>query len=80
MSNITFRADTVRPAAVEPTPVVKTALGMIFEANLSSCDLPVPGSPTRSKCDSALVLIPEEIVSSNGLPPAKIIAIASFTQ
>lgn len=78
--DITFNADTVKPAAVDPTPVVNTALGIIFEANLSNSDLPVPGSPTRSKCDSALVRIPVRLVSSNGLPPAKTIAIANFTQ
>lgn len=72
-------AETVNPAAVDPTPVVKTDLGTSLEANRSNCDFPVPGSPTRSKWDSALVRTsPWE--TSNGLPPAKIIAMANFTK
>jgi hypothetical protein len=42
-------AVTVSPAAVDPTPVVSTDLGMILEANLRSWDFPVPGSPTSSR-------------------------------
>lgn len=42
-------AETVNPADVVPVPVVKTDLGMTFEANFNICDFPVPGSPTNNK-------------------------------
>lgn len=77
--NITIVAVTVKPAAVEPTPVVNTALGTILEANLSKCDFPVPGSPTKSKWDSDLVLTPVKFMSSIGQPPASTTASANLT-
>ena len=42
LSALTFTAVTVSPALVLPTPVVKTDLGITFEAYFRNCDLPVP--------------------------------------
>lgn len=46
---LTIAAETVRPADVEPTPVVNTDRGLTAAANLSSWDLAVPGSPTSKR-------------------------------
>ena len=54
----TLTADTVRPALVDPIPVVSTALGITFDAYLRNWDFPVPGSPTRSRCDSPRTRVP----------------------
>jgi hypothetical protein len=48
---LTRTAVAVKPALVEPTPVVSTALGIIFATYFRKNDLPVPGSPTISKWD-----------------------------
>ena len=47
-----FTAVHVRPAAVEPIPVVSTERAESFAAYRRTCDLPVPASPTRSMWDS----------------------------
>ena len=41
-SGPSLSAVTVRPALVEPTPVVKTDLGTIVAAYFKNCDLAVP--------------------------------------
>lgn len=71
-------AATVKPADVQPMPVVKTDLGIIFEANFSNCDFPVPGSPTKSKCGSALILIPVFCCLKADEPLAKTTATANL--
>mmetsp|Transcript_112551 Transcript_112551/g.223724 ORF Transcript_112551/g.223724 Transcript_112551/m.223724 type:complete len:205 (-) Transcript_112551:1178-1792(-) len=43
-------AAQVRPALVHPRPLVRTALLLSSWAACKSCDFPVPGSPSRSKC------------------------------
>lgn len=53
----TITAVTVKPADVEPIPVVKTDRGTTFDAKCKSCDFPVPGSPTNSKCGCDLAVI-----------------------
>ena len=47
-SEPSLKQETVRPADVEPIPVVITDLCDISEAYLSIWLLPVPGSPTIS--------------------------------
>lgn len=73
-------AVTVSPAAVDPTPVVSTDLGIIFEANLNIWDLPVPGSPTSNRWDSERTLTPVSKLAFWLLPPAKTTATANFTR
>lgn len=73
-------AATVKPAAVEPTPVVRTDRGTILETKRRSSDLPVPGSPTSNRWDSDLVHTPVNVVSSTWQPPAKTVAMANFTR
>ena len=46
----------VRPAAVEPLPVVMRPLGAVLAAYWRSWLLPVPGSPTRRTLMSPLIL------------------------
>lgn len=76
--NLTLRAETVNPAVVVPTPVVSTDRGDILLANFRISDFPVPGSPTRSRCNSGLTLAP----SSPPLPtpPARTTAKHSLTR
>lgn len=76
--HITIMAVTVKPADVDPMPVVKTERGMILEAKCKSCDFPVPGSPTRSKCGCDLGVIVSSLFF-NWLPPANTTANANFT-
>lgn len=51
-------AAAVKPAAVVPTPVVKIERAARRAAVLKICDLPVPGSPHKSKWESPLTLVP----------------------
>ncbi len=44
-----LEAVAVKPALVEPIPVVLIPCGKILEAYFSNWDLPVPGSPTNNK-------------------------------
>ena len=39
---VTLTAVTVRPALVDPTPLVNTDLGINLAANFKNCDLAVP--------------------------------------
>lgn len=66
------------PALDDPTPVVNIDLGHTFQANLSNCDLPVPGSPTNNKCVSPRILIPPPSDTGRCTPPAKPKATANF--
>mmetsp|Transcript_4816 Transcript_4816/g.13902 ORF Transcript_4816/g.13902 Transcript_4816/m.13902 type:complete len:286 (+) Transcript_4816:439-1296(+) len=43
-------AAAVRPAADVDEPLVMMVLGSTLATNLCICDLPVPGSPTNSRC------------------------------
>jgi len=74
----TLNAATVSPALDDPTPVVNIDLGHIFQANLSNCDLPVPGSPTNNKCVSPRIRIPPPSDAGRCTPPAKPKATANF--
>lgn len=49
MSLFTLTAVAVSPAAVDPTPVVRTDLIAKRDAARSNWDLPVPGSPTKRR-------------------------------
>mmetsp|Transcript_1662 Transcript_1662/g.6607 ORF Transcript_1662/g.6607 Transcript_1662/m.6607 type:complete len:206 (+) Transcript_1662:406-1023(+) len=71
-----FVAATVRPAALEPIPVVIIARGATAAAYFKSCDLPMPGSPTRRMCDSPRTRPPLE--SRLGTPPMSASISASF--
>mmetsp|Transcript_29921 Transcript_29921/g.85489 ORF Transcript_29921/g.85489 Transcript_29921/m.85489 type:complete len:237 (-) Transcript_29921:620-1330(-) len=48
----------VRPAALEPLPLVYTATGATFSANLRNWLLAVPGSPSSSMLLSPLMRVP----------------------
>lgn len=49
MRLLTLTAVAVSPAAVDPTPVVRTDLIAKRDAARSNWDLPVPGSPTKRR-------------------------------
>lgn len=66
------------PALDDPTPVVNIDLGHTFHANLSSCDFPVPGSPTNNKCISPRIRVPPPPDADLCTPPAKLRAAANF--
>lgn len=66
------------PALDDPTPVVNIDLGHTFQANLSNCDLPVPGSPTNNKCVSPRIRIVLSSDAGRCTPPAKPKATANF--
>lgn len=71
-------AVTVSPADDDPMPVVNTDLGMSLAAYCRMWDLAVPGSPTISRWDSPLTLVPE--ASTLATPPARTIATAILTK
>jgi hypothetical protein len=56
-SEPSLKADTVRPADVDPIPVVMTDLLLSCEIALRIYDFPVPGSPTINKCIVPLIFI-----------------------
>ena len=68
----------VSPAAVEPMPVVSTERGDSLAAYRSTCDLPVPASPTSSMCDSPRTFMPDRSVWLT--PPRRVSRVASFTK
>jgi len=67
--------ETVRPADVDPMPVVKTDRFESLIEYLRICDFPVPGSPTNSKWHYPLILV---LFSTRETPPIKHNKIASF--
>lgn len=70
MRNLTIRNAAVKPAAVDPIPVVKTHRGTTLATQRNICDFPVPGSPINNKCDSVLTDLD---------PPANTKATANLT-
>mmetsp|Transcript_71318 Transcript_71318/g.195463 ORF Transcript_71318/g.195463 Transcript_71318/m.195463 type:complete len:222 (+) Transcript_71318:975-1640(+) len=68
----------VSPADVEPMPVVSTARGLSLAAYRSTCDLPVPASPTSSMCDSPRTFMP--VASVWPTPPSSVSAMPSLTR
>lgn len=74
---ITLTAVTVNPALVVPIPVVRTERGLNLQMYLRICDLPAPGSPTNSKCDSPRAFVPDS--STLDTPPARMMAADNLT-